>query len=331
MEFNNNNPLTMKKLYEMIMESDAQIAELNTRFGDSIKSINKDMITKGDLDIFKYQLKMRDDRVDAKINDVNKILRQHSDQLFKHDESIENVITEMDNISEDAQEDRETIDYLKEKVADSDLRIRHKIKNMIKSGYTVDEVADALDLHRSEVTSVIADDDIEEESKEGQYWWIPKKMHNEFVKVAKVNNIQDHVDYDEDEEEDVVNHPSHYTDGKYEVIDFIEQYQLSYHAGNAVKYISRAGKKDEDKFMEDLKKAEWYLFRYHNYILSKSDHCVLTGHPYRDRIDVADYCKDKKLGYELTAVINFIAMGEIYNAYLTLHSYIGYCEELGHE
>ena len=43
---------------------------------------------------------------------------------------------------------------------------------------------------------------------------------------------------------DPVNHPAHYTDGQIEVIDFIDDKQLSYCLGNAVKYISRAGKKD---------------------------------------------------------------------------------------
>ena len=60
---------------------------------------------------------------------------------------------------------------------------------------------------------------------------------------------------------DNVNHPSHYTDGNIEVINFIEDKQLGYHLGNAVKYISRAGKKDPDKYIEDLQKAVWYLQR----------------------------------------------------------------------
>lgn len=63
-------------------------------------------------------------------------------------------------------------------------------------------------------------------------------------------------------EHDSVNHPAHYTDGKIEVIDFIEDKQLGYHLGNAVKYISRAGKKDPEKTAEDLRKAVWYLNRY---------------------------------------------------------------------
>ena len=60
---------------------------------------------------------------------------------------------------------------------------------------------------------------------------------------------------------DNVNHPEHYTDGKIEVIDYIEDKKLGYHLGNAVKYISRAGKKDPDKYIEDLQKAVWYLNR----------------------------------------------------------------------
>ena len=60
---------------------------------------------------------------------------------------------------------------------------------------------------------------------------------------------------------DNVNHPAHYTDGNIEVIDFIEDKQLGFHLGNAVKYISRAGKKDPDKYIEDLQKAAWYIAR----------------------------------------------------------------------
>lgn len=60
---------------------------------------------------------------------------------------------------------------------------------------------------------------------------------------------------------DPVNHPSHYTDGRIEVIDFIEDKGLGFHLGNAVKYIARAGKKDPDKAVEDLGKARWYLDR----------------------------------------------------------------------
>ena len=60
---------------------------------------------------------------------------------------------------------------------------------------------------------------------------------------------------------DAVNHPSHYTDGNIEVIDYIEDKKLDYCLGNAVKYISRAGKKDPAKEIEGLQKADWYIKR----------------------------------------------------------------------
>ena len=61
--------------------------------------------------------------------------------------------------------------------------------------------------------------------------------------------------------EDPVNRPSHYTDGKIEVIDYIEDKKLGFCLGNAIKYISRAGKKDPSKEIEDLRKAKWYIER----------------------------------------------------------------------
>ena len=56
-----------------------------------------------------------------------------------------------------------------------------------------------------------------------------------------------------------VSHPSHYADGKIEVIDFIEDKGLNFNRGNAVKYLCRAGKKDPAKEIEDLEKAMWYI------------------------------------------------------------------------
>ena len=64
------------------------------------------------------------------------------------------------------------------------------------------------------------------------------------------------------ESKDNVNHPDHYTDGGIETIDFIESHHLPYHLGNAIKYISRAGKKEGSDELEDLQKAEWYIRRF---------------------------------------------------------------------
>lgn len=60
---------------------------------------------------------------------------------------------------------------------------------------------------------------------------------------------------------DNVNHPKHYNQGTIEVIDYIEDKNLGFNLGNAVKYISRAGVKDPTKTLEDLEKACWYVKR----------------------------------------------------------------------
>lgn len=66
---------------------------------------------------------------------------------------------------------------------------------------------------------------------------------------------------------DIINHPPHYTLGKIEVIDFIEDKELNFNLGNVVKYVARAGHKKSSgksldaKALEDLKKAQWYLNR----------------------------------------------------------------------
>ena len=61
---------------------------------------------------------------------------------------------------------------------------------------------------------------------------------------------------------DNINSPSHYIDGrKYETIEVIEDWDLNFRLGNAVKYLSRAGRKDASKTAEDLRKAVWYIER----------------------------------------------------------------------
>ena len=59
---------------------------------------------------------------------------------------------------------------------------------------------------------------------------------------------------------DIVNHPAHYTKGKIEPIDVIEDWKLGYHCGNALKYIARHKHKGTEEI--DIQKAIWYLERY---------------------------------------------------------------------
>ena len=64
------------------------------------------------------------------------------------------------------------------------------------------------------------------------------------------------------ENSDSISHPPYYANGwsnGAEVIDLTER--LSFCAGNVVKYVCRAGRKDPAKHVEDLEKARWYLDR----------------------------------------------------------------------
>lgn len=77
--------------------------------------------------------------------------------------------------------------------------------------------------------------------------FILKEVWDEYKQAVKV------------EQDDKVNHPSHYTQGKYEVIEVIEDWNLGFNLGNAIKYIGRAGHKDN--IIQDLEKAKWYIER----------------------------------------------------------------------
>ncbi len=66
----------------------------------------------------------------------------------------------------------------------------------------------------------------------------------------------------DDEKEDIVNHPRHYTSGKYGVIKVIEDEMTSslfigFLIGNIMKYIIRAPLKGNA--LQDYKIAKWYI------------------------------------------------------------------------
>ena len=82
----------------------------------------------------------------------------------------------------------------------------------------------------------------------------PKALRSTSVSIMGTENIDKEKPFDE------VENPSHYTEGRnYEPVEVIEDWRLDYHLGNALKYISRAGRKGS--FIEDLKKAIYYLER----------------------------------------------------------------------
>jgi len=86
-------------------------------------------------------------------------------------------------------------------------------------------------------------------------------MSNQNQLTIKINNMSEQVD-----------HPQHYggEDNLYEAIKVIDVWGLGFSLGNTVKYISRAGKKNKEKELEDLKKALWYL-QHHIKTLSNNE------------------------------------------------------------
>lgn len=58
---------------------------------------------------------------------------------------------------------------------------------------------------------------------------------------------------------DPIESPAHYVGKGMHAIDVIDAFDLNFNLGNAVKYILRAGKKDDK--IQDLKKAIWYISR----------------------------------------------------------------------
>lgn len=62
-----------------------------------------------------------------------------------------------------------------------------------------------------------------------------------------------------EKDSDMVNNPKHYTHGKIEVIEAIEDWDMNFCLGNAIKYIARCNHKGNKK--QDLEKAIWYIKR----------------------------------------------------------------------
>jgi hypothetical protein len=118
-----------------------------------------------------------------------------------------------------------------------------------------DEEGTCLDIRNADEEDLDKAIKLIEESKELD------KAHDT-TKLVIPNILREKIGLPPHKVNDSVNSPSHYTDGKIEVIDYIEDKKLGFCLGNAIKYISRAGKKDKDKEAEDINKAIWYLNRY---------------------------------------------------------------------
>ena len=133
------------------------------------------------------------------------------------------------------------------KLANLAMMLRDEIRGINEHEYTVLEVA----YHKAFPSD---DEALSDQLDTAEY------MLSDLISIT--NALGEEEKTDDSGSTDPVNHPSHYTWSSIEPIDAIEAWQLPYHLGNVVKYVSRAGHKDKSKTLEDLKKANWYLSRY---------------------------------------------------------------------
>lgn len=94
---------------------------------------------------------------------------------------------------------------------------------------------------------------------------ITKKINSIDKEVSDVvNSLLNISEFDNttNVEKEFVDHPNHYHPGTYEAINVIDAWKLDFYLGNALKYISRAGLKNQDKKIEDLQKAIWYITKF---------------------------------------------------------------------
>lgn len=92
---------------------------------------------------------------------------------------------------------------------------------------------------------------------------IDESLMSVYVEMTQ-EELDEYIFAEEEEEDDVVNNPSHYNTGNIECIDAIEESMSNvgfkgYLKGNAMKYLWRYAYKG--KQVEDLEKAGWYLSR----------------------------------------------------------------------
>lgn len=74
-------------------------------------------------------------------------------------------------------------------------------------------------------------------------------------KMPHVIDYDGRAKYKDEQTEEMVNHPNHYTQGKIEVVDAINLLGLDYNEGNVLKYIARHKFKNG---REDIEKAIKY-------------------------------------------------------------------------
>ena len=108
---------------------------------------------------------------------------------------------------------------------------------------------------------------------------------------------------------EMVNHPKHYNRGDIEAIEVIEDWNLYFSVGSAVKYIARLGAKDLE--LQELEKTRWYLERVNSNGIGSS---VAVSKKFNPDIVIKDWGLNELLGY----VLKFIYYEDFKKAILAL-------------
>ncbi len=110
-----------------------------------------------------------------------------------------------------------------------------------------------------------------------------------------------------------VNHPTYYNRGTIEVSDFIVQHKLDFLIGNVVKYICRAGFKDNE--LKDLMKSRWYL--------NKAIECgVKPPEINKDAVNPGVFAIDQMLEPSRTSILVNVVFGNLDDALILLDNLI---------
>lgn len=133
--------------------------------------------------------------------------------------------------------------------------IKDKIIAMIKDkvGYGIDllKTCEDYDITISDYYDFLLDS--------GYAPWTTKSKQKDVPQADEFEEDELYYSYGFENKESSIDHPSYYKTGGIEAIDVIHSWELGFDLGNAIKYVSRAGKKDPSKYVEDLEKAKWYI------------------------------------------------------------------------
>jgi hypothetical protein len=130
------------------------------------------------------------------------------------------------------------------------------IKDVIMDNNPKDIAYTSGKIYISELDECITDD-----QNKVNHYWSNEESEQYFIKLPK-------------SKKEMVNHPSHYKNNKYECIDvmldiFGKDKTAAFCELNAFKYLWRANNKGTD--IQDKKKAEWYINKYIELKENKND------------------------------------------------------------